>query len=140
MRKYGDVAVQAARILQSSPKSAEDAWRRTAAKVFVEAPAARAKTCPRETFLGLCQEGLIKGVPASSCLSVDGRKNREYGVAAARILASSPALAGGSKGELWRRVLLEVGADPAKQHNCQLDVVLSLVDAGLIRLPKRTVP
>lgn len=132
MGKYGDTAVEAAVLLRNGYRSAEDAWRVIAGEVFRDAPAARGKVCPRETFLGLCQAGLIRGVPATSCIPSNSGLNRGYSVAAVRLLAAEPNLARQGGTELWRRVMSEVGADSTKRHNQQMDVVLSLWNKGLI--------
>jgi hypothetical protein len=68
MGKYGETAIRTAKLLRSGAESAEDAWHRVAAEVFPDAPEARKKTCPREAFLGLCQEGMLVGIPPSACM------------------------------------------------------------------------
>jgi hypothetical protein len=136
MGKFGDTAVRATELLRSSHRSGEDAWRQVAEAVFAGAPTSINKTCPREAFLGLCQRGMLAGVPASSCRHVDWRLNRSYAIAAAQLLLTEPHLAHSGKAELWRRVVSECGADPAKRHNSQLDVVLALFAKGWIGAPR----
>ena len=126
MGKYGDTAVRAVSLLRSTHATAEDAWRKAAAEIFPEAPEARAKVCPRETFLGLVQQGLVHGVDPNRCTPADANKNRTYATAAAHLLTLHPQLASGTKAQLWRRVMKQVGGDPEKRHNQQLDVVLTL--------------
>ena len=133
MGKYGSTAIRTATLLAAGAESAEGAWSEVAAKVFPDAPEARKKTCPREAFLGLCQEGLLVGVPHTVCRREDGRRNRLYSVTAANLLATDAELAVKGKRELWRRVLEHTGSDPNKRANEQMDVVLSLWDAGMIR-------
>jgi hypothetical protein len=132
MGKYGDAAVRAAELLRSDRGSAEAAWREVADELFADAPAARRKTCPREAFLGLCQAGLLAGVSASRCAISESGRNRLYATMAVRLLRADPSLARGSRVELWRRVVKEVGADPNKVPNSQMDVVLALWAARLI--------
>ena len=132
MGKYGETAVRAVGLLRSSRTSAEDAWRRAAAEVFPDSPEARAKVCPRETFLGLVQQGLVNGAEPDRCTPAEANKNRTYALAAAQLLARDPNLAAASKADLWRRVMKHVSADPEKQHNQQLDVVLTLRESGLV--------
>lgn len=134
MGKYGDTAVEAAVLLRNGYRSAEDAWRVVAGEVFRDAPAARGKVCLRETFLGLCQAGLIRGVEATRCVPSDSGLNRGYSVAAVRLLAADPGLGQRGASELWRRVMNEVGAEPTKRHNQQMDVVLARWNKRLINL------
>jgi hypothetical protein len=101
-------------------------------ELFANAAAARRKTCPREAFLGLCQAGLLAGVPASSCTISKSGKNRLYATVAVRLLRADPSLARASAIEIWRRVMKNVDADPEKAHNSQMDVVLALWTARLI--------
>jgi hypothetical protein len=132
MGKYGDTAVEAAVLLRNGYRSAEDAWRAVAAEMFADAPHGRAKTCPREAFLGLCQAGLIRGVSGSPSLQTGSSLNRAYAQVAVRFLAADPGLGRAGKAELWQRVMKEVGGDPEKRHNQQMDVVLTLWNNRLI--------
>lgn len=131
MGKYGDTAVRAAGLLQNGYKSAEEAWRAVAAEMFPNTRHGRAKTCPREAFLGLCQAGLIRGVSAASCAEARSDLNRGYAREAVRLLAADPKLAQGTSPALWRRVMKELGID-RKVHNQQMDVVLTLWNEQLI--------
>lgn len=133
MGKYGEAAVRTAELLRSGEASAVDAWSVIAADLFHDAPEARKKGCPREAFFGLCQAELIRGVSRNACnLPERSSLNRQYAVAAARLLQTEPQLASGSEAELWRRVMDEVRSDPEKRHNFQMDVVLSLWEQDLI--------
>lgn len=130
MGKYGEAAVRAVDLLRRAAITAEAAWQHAADEMFAEAPAARAKSCQREAFLGLCQHGFLRGVAADRCTAIDARKNREYAAVAARLLAQHPELGPGRTKQLWRRVMDEGGGDAAKRHNQQMDVVLALRARG----------
>jgi hypothetical protein len=132
MGKYGSTAIRSIERLQSSRESADAAWRVIAKDVFEGAPDARDKACPREAFLGLCAAGLIRGVSPDTCSETSHSPNRSYSVTAVRLLVADPRLAQGSKIGLWRRVLTELGADPKKKPNAQMDVVLALWEQGFI--------
>jgi hypothetical protein len=132
MGKYGTTAVRAVELLQGGSRSAEAAWRIAAEAIFPDAPVSRAKVCPRETFLGLCQAGYLSGVPANACEHTDSSRNREYATTAAQLLESEPALVTTTRAELWPRVLGRTGADATKSHNQQMDVVMSLREHGLL--------
>ena len=132
MGKYGTTAVLAVQLVRAGCKSADEAWRTVASDVFASAPQARVKACPREAFLGLCQAGLIRGVPANSCTQASRSPNRVYATTAVRLLVADPDLSQGSKAVFWRRVMKELGTDAKKKPNDQLDVVLSLWERRLI--------
>jgi hypothetical protein len=45
---------------------------------------AQKKGCPRGAFLGLCEEGLVKGIPAGNYTT--SKDNKAYAVRAAELL------------------------------------------------------
>jgi hypothetical protein len=126
MGKYGDAAVEAVRLHQRglSP-SPRDAWESATADVFGKGTSSQQKACPRDTFLSLCQEGLVQGVERGSCTR--SVKNRRYALDAVQLLKRNPALAS-HPDTLWATVV----AGESKKHNSQMDVVTALWTAGLI--------
>jgi hypothetical protein len=130
--KYGKLAVRATELLREGCSSAEDAWRQMAEEIFPNAPASQQKTCPREAFLGLCQAGLLAGVPRGRCEASASGRNRDYARVAVGVLRAEPEFASKSKIELWRRVMRECHEDQGKNPNRQMDVVLALWSEGLI--------
>lgn len=119
---YGRVAILAA-ILCREGTPPDDAWRTAAAQVFPDAPESRKKSCPRDAFLGLAEEGLIAGVSAGSYTR--SRKNKRYALDALAALEADRTLVT-SRRRLWWKVM----QDQDKQHNGQMDVVLALWGNG----------
>lgn len=132
MGKYGKVARRATELLRDGHGNAEDAWREVAEEIFAGAPASQCKTCPREAFLGLCQAGLLAGVPSSRCGRTTSGRNRRYATVAVELLRADPGLANENKVELWKRVLQMSQEDLNKKPNAQMDVVLTLWAEELI--------
>jgi uncharacterized protein DUF6979 len=127
MGKFGQTAVRATELLRDGKCGAPtEAWQVAAREVFPGKPGAQKKACPRATFLGLCEEGLVVGVAAEN--SAAGEGNRVYAVEAVRLLHQEPALAEGGPTALWWRVMY--GRDKVPNH--QMDVVLTLWELGLI--------
>ena len=118
MSKYSSIALDAiSRIRQGANPT--DAWKSAAFDAFPLNPASREKNCPRCTFLGLVDQGLLRGIePGSYTRSVD---NKRYAVQAVGLLRADPTLAGRPE-ELWAEVQLGM----QKQHNSQMDVVTAL--------------
>jgi len=85
---------------------------------------ARRKGCPRGAFLGLCEEGLVKGIPAGCYTS--SKDNKDYAVRAAALLTEGKQ--SWSTTALWRALT----NDLAKTYNSQMDVVLALWKNDLI--------
>lgn len=125
--RYGIVAVLSARILNElHDKNPIATWDFVACKIFGEETTSRVKGCPRGAFLGLCEEGLIKGVPAGNYTR--SRLNKKYAVDAVNVLKSNPNVEFSAQ-TLWRNVA------PCKTHNDQMHVVLALWKNGLINDP-----
>jgi hypothetical protein len=92
--------------------------------LYPTSPLARKKGCPRGAFLGLCEEGLVKGIPAGHYGA--SRDNKAYALRAAELLTAGAQ--NWSRSALWQAVT----DDPEKTHNSQMDIVLALWKNGLI--------
>ncbi len=123
---YGRAAVLAVELYRSGKAtSPQDAWEKAVAVVFPDSPSSRAKGCPKGAFLGLCSEGLIRGINPGEYTT--SRDNSSYAVRAVHVLEDDPSLAK-NKARLWSEVM--DGGE--KRHNSQMDVVTALWAAGLI--------
>lgn len=93
-------------------------------KMYPTSPAAREKGGPRGAFLGLCEEGLIKGIPAGRYSA--SKESKAYAVSAVALLAEGSQR--WSVTTLWQAVT----DDAEKKHSSQIDIVLALWNNGLI--------
>src|ERR1035437_6236410 len=82
--RYGEAAIIAAREAASPKVSPAVRWENAMERLYPTSPAARKKGCPRGAFLGLCEEGLVKGIPAGRYTS--SKDNKVYAVRAAAML------------------------------------------------------
>tara|TARA_R110002074_G_C12397851_1_gene653888 strand:+ start:638 stop:1027 length:390 start_codon:yes stop_codon:yes gene_type:complete len=98
-------------------------WSRSANEIFTT-KSSQEKSCPQSTFLGLCEEGLVKGIPKGNYTK--SVKNKEYALEAIEILKQNIQTTFSPK-ELWKK--LELGD---KRHNSQMDIVLALWENDLI--------
>jgi hypothetical protein len=103
-----------------------EAWNVAASEIFPLSESLQKKSCPRNAYLGLCEEGLVAGVSGNTYRR--SRYNKDYAVRAVKLLKEEPELANTSPGTLWERVIL----GKAKKHNSQMHVVLSLWQEGLL--------
>ena len=91
MTKYGQAAIEAVKLLEKGfchkPK---DAWDQSTKMIFGKGTASQKKGCPKGAFLGLCEEGLIKGVKEGHYC--DSIKNKEYTVKAVEAIKHNPEL------------------------------------------------
>lgn len=121
MSKYGQVAKNAAGLARAGTDPV-DAWKRAAQQIFPTQKASRDKGCPKCAFLGLAEDGIIKGITKGSYTK--SADNKYYAVSAVDQLRANPNLVN-DKATLWRLV-----SGGAKQHNGQLDVVIDLWKNG----------
>lgn len=89
------------------------------------APGLRERTVPRLLFLGLCSVGAVVGVPAGSYIRPN-LPNQKHAVAGLELLRErGDVFESGLK--LWRTLGL------TQHHDYQMDVLLALWRAGLLR-------
>jgi hypothetical protein len=100
-------------------------WESAMKRLYPTSPTARKKGCPRGAFLGLCEEGFVKGIPAGRYTA--SKDNKGYAVRAAALLIEGKQ--SWSTSSLWRAVT----DDPEKTHNNQMDVGMALWRNDLIQ-------
>jgi hypothetical protein len=122
--RYGEAALMAARQRSSTGIDPVARWDIAIQSLYSTSPAARKKASPRGAFLGLCEEGLVKGIPAGNYSS--SADNKTYAVRAAALLIEGKQT--WSTSALWRAV----ETDPEKMHNGQMDIVMALWKNDLI--------
>lgn len=126
--QYGKVAITVAKE-NVNPK---DSWKAEVKNTFPGSESSQKKSCPKSAFLGLCEEGLVKGIPKGKYTSsID---NKAYAVKAIDILRSNTKINYTPK-ELWVKVKTELSIEIP--HNSQMDVVLALWENRYI-LEKQT--
>jgi Family of unknown function (DUF6979) len=125
MQTFGRVAVLATQIAASGNTPPERAWRLAVAQV-TKSPTMRAKGCPRSAYLGLCEAGRVAGIPAGRYASRPGGDNARYALEAYELIRSDPTLDAKS---LWAKIPSRTAAN----QNNQMDVVVALWSAGLLR-------
>ncbi len=126
MHQYGEVAVRAAELGRGGSVNPPDAWDAATVAIFPTSESLQEKSCPRGAYLGLCEEGLVAGIPAGTYTR--SRDNKGYAIRAVELLAADPALAEAGPKALWTRVM----DGDNKVYNSQMDVVLALWKHSLI--------
>ena len=87
--KYGKSALRAVELIRNNYiNDPKEAWEKSTIEIFGKGSASQQKGCPRGAFLGLCEEGMVKGVPAGDyCTS---QKNKTYAIKAVNLLKHDP--------------------------------------------------
>ena len=131
MGGYGAVAVKAVKLLTSGNiDRPRDAWKMAAAtSETLKSISSQDKGCPRAAFLGLCQEGVVRGIPPGRY--TNSKENKEYAIEAVRILQQEPALCSNLEA-LWKKVMKR--KDKNINSNGQMEVVVSLWNDSLIAI------
>ena len=122
--RYGEAAIMAVRQAPSASSSPEVRWESAIERVYPTSPIARKKASPRGAFLGLCDEGLVKGIPAGDYSK--SKMNKDCAVRAVALLAAGTQH--WSRSALWQASAKDAG----QTENGQMDVVLALWNNGLI--------
>jgi hypothetical protein len=121
--RYGEAAILAVR-QGIYGTSAAARWESALEKLYPTSPAARKKSAPRGAFLGLCEAGLVQGIPAGEYTRA--KDDKAYAVRAAALLLEGTQR--WSRSALWQAVT--EGA--AAEHDGQMDIVLALWNNNLI--------
>ena len=133
MSQYGKTAVAAALVAQRGKIKPPEAWKLETEKIFT-GKSSQSKGCPRDAFLGLCEEGYVKKIPSvPSGEYTDSNSNKSYATCAIKLLCEDESLKENISC-LWRQVMCEVDEDVKKVHNNQMNVVIALWDNDLIDL------
>jgi hypothetical protein len=129
VNKYGQAALNAVNLIQHKQASTPmDAWQIATSELFGNGTESQKKACPKGAFVGLCEDGLIRGIPKGNYAVRSGlQKNKGYAVKAVELLKENPAL-GDDKKVLWEAVI----NGEVMKSNSQLDVVLALWIEGKI--------
>lgn len=126
MGKYGQATIKAMKLIEAKlTDSPVTAWKMATIEVFGKGTSSQTKGCPRNTFLGLCEDGKVKGLSPGDYTK--SKKNKEYALTALQILKDTPSLSN-EQDLLW----LKVQNGESKTHNFQMDVVCALWNNGLI--------
>lgn len=126
MGKYGQTAIKAVNLIQRIPDlSPDEAWEKAAIDIFGKAALNQTKKCPKGVFLGLCEEGLVKGVVRGEYTK--SKMNKQYAIKGLKLINEEPILCE-NENLLWIKVIGGSG----KKYNFQMDVVISLRKEELI--------
>lgn len=130
MSKYGQAAVKAVELVNTKiVESPIKAWEIATCELFGPGSWGQKKGCPKNAFLGLCEEGLVENIPRDTYNSRKTSKNKDYAIKAVNIVKEQPNLLDDIT-KLWQQVTNGNGIS----HNYQMDVVKALIVKNYIRI------
>ena len=134
MTKVARHAVRA-RELASSGSSPDAAWNQALAEVYSGEQLRNQlqHTCPKWAFAGLCNHGVVRGVPAGSCPAAADRRSGRYAVDALNAVRREASLLR-DKRTLKARVFGRPGTADYRKPNDEVEVLLGLWESGSIEL------
>lgn len=127
MTNYETIALKSAQLcITDKTKNPREAWFEVAKEVFPNKKPSQKKSCPKNTFLGLCETGVIKGIPHGEYL-VRPSIHKVYAIKAVNALKTNPDLKN-DKNELWK---LACG-DGTKAKNSEMDIVILFFEKKML--------
>lgn len=126
INKYAQIAVNTTKYIIKNGGNPVEIWTKQAKLIFKPESSSIKKVCPKNTFLGLCEEGLIKGIPAGKYTK--SIKNKGYALKAIEILKNNKSLIN-KPNEIW---IMINGKE--KKSNSQMEVVCELYKHGLLNI------
>lgn len=128
MPQYGEAAIKATALCRNRKvKSPVGEWKK-AISMITQSKSSQEKICPRSAYLGLCENGMVRGIPLGQYLKPGRNLNKEYAISAVNIIKKKPHLTN-NKRALWEKVL----NGEQKAPNNQMDVVIALWKNGDIK-------
>lgn len=125
--KYALAAETAITIMQENEYVAPpEAWERATMRIFGNSSSQK-KVCPKNAFLGLCEEGAIKGVKKGKYTK--GSKNKNYALKAVEYVKNNRNLTVDKK-LIWSYSTNNLNI----KHNSQMDIVLFLYQKNLLNI------
>ncbi|MCO7262242.1 DUF6979 family protein [Dickeya zeae] len=125
MTKYTDAALITTRSCQGQEKpDVNTEWLKA-----IRALNAYDESCPRCAYLGLCEEGMVKGIPAGHYGLSATNKNKGYAVDAANLILSGHEP---DNKTIWQKV-----TDKKISDHDQVKIVIALHNAGLLQQSSR---
>ena len=129
MKKYEQVTLLAMDHIKNNNETPEIAWKNASIEVFGKGTSSQKKSCPKNSFLGICEEGLIKEIPKGNYSNIENNKNKKYVLEALELISNDKTLLD-NKMNLWLKI-------NSKKYNQQLDVLFTLINEGYIQIKRR---
>jgi hypothetical protein len=124
MTKYAQAALDAMRRIKNG-EMIQLAWESATIDLFGKGTSGQKKGCPKHSFLGLCEAGLIEGIPKGKYSNKENSRNKGYAIKAVELIRGDCSKMN-NKMALWQEI-----TDVKPNH--QLDVVFVLIENGYIK-------
>jgi hypothetical protein len=127
---FEKVALEARKLLATKTcKVPLEAWQKAVASCIPHSEYMQRKSCPKNTFLALCEEGLITGIDKGNYTKTE-TVEKFYALNALQIIKNDPKVLKDSLKKLWTRAC----NDTKKKHDSQMNIVRVLCIHNLITI------
>lgn len=121
--QYGESAIKAVEHLKSMPTlSPSEAWDKATSEIFGNNTTSQKKSCPKNTFLAICETGRIEGVKPGNYSK--SKKNKFYAVEGLKLLEQNKEFMD-NRMKLWKTI----PDCSTLTYNSQMDVVIALYNS-----------
>lgn len=129
MDKYSKSALNAVNyIVEERINNPVEAWTFATGEQFGEGSWGQKKGCPKNAFLGICEEGLVRGVKAGKYNKRKNSLNKQYAINTINLLKEDPSYFKKDNKEIWSIVT----NGKSIKSNYQVEIVKALWERGLI--------
>lgn len=132
MTIFEKAAIKAVELLNNQNITPEDAWF-NAISQFTNSYETQKKQCPKHAFVDLYYHNKLKLIHDIPNHSNYPSQNGKYALMAVELIKNQPQLAS-NKRQLWHETLSALNCYTGTAHNGQMDIVIALFNAGLLRM------
>lgn len=127
--KYVQAAINAVHYVETKKfVDPVEAWSFATGELFGEGSWGQRKGCPKTAFLGLCEDGYVKGIPQGRYNHKENSLNKRYAINTVKLFHEDPSMAHENSKKLWSVVTEGKVIKP----NYQVDIVKALWRKGMI--------
>lgn len=132
MTIFEKAAIKAVELLNNKENNPKEAWVKALSQ-FTNSYGTRTKPCPMHAFVDLYYHNKLKLIHDIPHLRNFASQNGEYALKAVELIKNQPQLAS-NKRQLWYETLIALHCNTGTAHNGQMDIVIALFNAGLLRM------
>ncbi|MEK3707104.1 hypothetical protein MKY87_23955 [Paenibacillus sp. FSL R7-0198] len=132
--KYVQAAINAVDYVQNKKfVNPVEAWNFATGDLFGEGSWGQRKGCPRTAFLGLCEDGYVRGIPQGRYNHKENSLNKRYAIDTVKLFHEDSSMVHVDSKKLWTVVT----EGKVIKSNYQVDIVKGLWGKGMILAERR---
>lgn len=129
MTKYAQIAINVINKIKNDNKlNPAIEWEKECNLMFGKGTSSASKSCPQETFLGLCDEGLIYGIPQGKYTSEISELNKRYALKGYEYIKNN------TDKQLTQKAIWKAIGNEELAHNGQMSILIELYKRGMLKI------